>query len=105
MGAEPAIEEATALLAILGMAGVTYLSRIGGIWAMALVPITPRVEATLKALSGSVLVALVVPATLQGGRDFAVAVGLAVVLMAFTGRTLLALTCGVTAAALLRWVS
>ena len=105
MGAEAAVGEATALLAILGMAGVTYLSRIGGIWAMALVPITPRVEATLKALSGSVLVALVVPATLQGGRDFAVAVGLAVVLMALTGRSLLAMTGGVVAAAGLRAIT
>lgn len=102
MDAETAVGEATALLAILGMAGVTYLSRIGGLWTMAFVPITPRVEAALKALSGSVLVALVVPATLQGGRDFAVAVGLAVVLMALTGRSLLAMTGGVAAAALLR---
>ena len=96
------VDDTTAILAILGMAGVTYLSRVGGLWAMAFVPITPRVEAALKALSGSVLVALVVPATLQGGRDFAVAVGFAAVLMALTRRSILAMTCGVATAALLR---
>lgn len=102
MGADTVIDTPTALLAILGMAAVTYLSRIGGVWAMSLVPLTPRVEASLKALSGSVLVALVVPATLHGGRDFIVAIGIAVALMALTGRSLVAMTCGVAAAALLR---
>lgn len=102
MSAGAGIDETTAMIAILAMAAVTYLTRIGGLWAMALVPLTARVEASLKALSGSVLVALVVPATLQGGLDFIVAVVLAVTLTAVTGRGLPAMICGVAAAALLR---
>ena len=102
MSAEAGLADTTALLIILGMAAVTYLTRIGGLWIMALVPLTGRVEAGLKALSGSMLVALVVPAALNGGRDFIVAVVIAVVLTAVTGRGLLAMICGVAAAALLR---
>ncbi|HSK38438.1 MAG TPA: AzlD domain-containing protein, partial [Arenibaculum sp.] len=61
------VDDATTLLAIGAMAGVTYLTRAGGLLVMGFVTLTPRIEAFLRSLSSSVLVALVVPAALNGG--------------------------------------
>ncbi|MBL4876947.1 MAG: AzlD domain-containing protein [Cohaesibacteraceae bacterium] len=55
------IDEMTLVWVLAGMAIITWLTRIGGIWMMAFVPITKRVEHVLTALSGSVLVALEQP--------------------------------------------
>ena len=96
------IDETTAIALIAGMALVTYLSRIGGVWAMNFVRMSPRMEAALKALSGSVLVALVVPAAIRGGPEFLAAVGIAASLTALTGRPLAAMAGGVVAAASIR---
>ena len=81
------IADSVALAAIAGMSVVTYVSRIGGLWLMAFVPLTDRVAGALKALSGSVLIALVVPATLQGDAAMRFAVVASVCAMAVTGRT------------------
>ena len=90
------------LLAIGGMSVVTYLTRIGGIWAMAFVPMSPRVEAMLRALSGSVLVALVLPAAINGGPVFQLAAVAAAGITAWTRRSLLAMGCAIVLAAALR---
>jgi uncharacterized membrane protein len=50
-----------AVLAILAMAVVTYATRIGGILLMARVSLSPRIEAFLRYLSGSVLIAIIAP--------------------------------------------
>ena len=91
------------LVAILGMALVTYLSRAGGVLLMGIVPVTPRVEAFLRYLSSSVLVALVVPAVIES-RDPAtfVAVAVTVLVMAVSRQLVAAMLVGVVAAALLR---
>jgi uncharacterized membrane protein len=91
------------LVAILGMALVTYLTRAGGVLLMGIVPVTPRVEAFLRYLSSSVLVALVVPAVLEG-RDPAtfVAVAVTVLVMAVSRQLVAAMLVGIVAAALLR---
>lgn len=91
-----------ALAAILGMAVATYASRIGGLWIMARVPLTGRVSAFLHALSGSVLVALVVPAALHGDGAAKLALAVSVGIMALTRRALPALALGMAAAALYR---
>ncbi len=90
------------LLAIAGMALVTYATRAGGLWLMVHVPLSPRVEAFLRYLSGSVLVALVVPAAVQEGTAAWVAIAAALLVMLATRRTLLALLLGVLAAAAYR---
>lgn len=99
------VDEKIAIALILGMAVVTYLSRIGGVWAMSFVPMTPRIEAALKALSGSVLVALVVPAAIEGGVEFVAAVAVAAVVTAASSRPLIGMIAGVSVAALMRMVS
>ena len=90
------------LMAIAGMALVTYATRAGGLWLMVHVPLSPRVEAFLRYLSGSVLVALIVPAAVQEGTAAWVAIAAAVLVMLATRRTLLALLLGVLAAAAYR---
>ena len=91
------------LVAILGMALVTYLTRAGGVLLMGIVPVTPRIEAFLRYLSSSVLVALVLPAVIES-RDPAtfVAVAVTVLVMAVSRQLVAAMLVGVVAAALLR---
>lgn len=98
------VAEGMTLLAIVGMAVVTYATRVGGVLLMRLVPITPRVETFLRHLSSSVLVALVAPAALKGGPAAIVAVLVTLLVMATTRQMVAAMTAGVAAAALLRQV-
>ncbi len=99
------VGEGAALLAIAGMALVTYATRAGGVLLMGLVPITPRVEAFLRHLSSSVLVALVAPAALRGEAAALVAVGAAALVMAATRHLIAAMSAGVAGAALLRYAT
>jgi uncharacterized membrane protein len=96
------ISESMALLAIAGMALVTMATRVAGVAIMRFVPITPRVEAFLRALASSVLVALVTPALLRGEVAAAGAVGVAGLVMALTRQAVLAMLAGVLFAALWR---
>lgn len=57
----------TTLITILGMAAVTYFSRIGGLWLMNRMRTTPRLENYLSSLPGCVLVSVVAPAVLTKG--------------------------------------
>ncbi|WP_444679225.1 AzlD family protein [Halomonas sp. E19] len=52
--------------AILIMALVTYLTRAGGVFVMAHVPIGPKVERFINAMAGSVLIAVITPLAIQG---------------------------------------
>ena len=94
------------LVAILGMALVTYLTRAGGVLLMGIVPVTPRVDAFLRYLSSSVLVSLVVPAVLESGDPATfVAVAVTVLVMAVSRQLVAAMLVGIVAAALLRqWI-
>ncbi|MHA7774358.1 AzlD family protein [Roseibium sp. M-1] len=55
------------VLAILGMAAVTYALRAGGYWVMGRMPITPRVRRGLEALPGAIIVSTILPIVLKGG--------------------------------------
>jgi uncharacterized membrane protein len=90
------------LAVILAMAVLTFGTRIGGFWIMRLMPVTPTLEAFLRYLSGSVLVAILAPAVLDGGAPAVAAVLVAVLVMVPTRNMLLAMAGGVTAAAVLR---
>jgi uncharacterized membrane protein len=93
-----------ALLAIAGMALVTYATRAGGLWALGRVTSSARVEAWLRQLPGTVLVAIVVPAAVASGPAGVLAL-LATVLVAMrTGKLPLALLVGVGTVWLLRHV-
>lgn len=92
------------LLVILAMALLTFATRIGGFWIMRFMRVTPALEAFLRYLSGSVLVAILAPAVLAGGAAALLATAVAVAIAARTRNVLLAMTGGVSAAAILRAV-
>ena len=90
------------LLIILIMALVTLATRWGGVFIMAFVPISRRVQQFIRAMSGSVLIALLAPLAAQGdgGGKLALLVtaGVALVLK----KPLPAISAGIVAAALFR---
>ena len=96
------VDETTAFLVIAAMAAITVLTRVGGLWLMASVTLTPRVERALDALVGSVLIALIAPAVVEGDAGAKLAVVVAVAITWLTGRALPALFAGAAAAAALR---
>jgi uncharacterized membrane protein len=55
------------LVAILAMALASYLCRAGGFFLMRFVPITPRVEAALRALPIALMGAILGPVASNGG--------------------------------------
>lgn len=62
-----------ALLAILGMAAVTYAIRVGGFLLANRLPETGFVASWMRHLPGAVLASLVAPAILKGGTAEAIA--------------------------------
>jgi uncharacterized membrane protein len=87
--------DTSALLTIVGMALVTYLTRMGGLWLMGRVALTPRLEAGLRAVPGAVIISILAPSALAAGPAELCA-GLATVLvMLRTRNLLLALVAGV----------
>ncbi len=87
---------------ILGMALITYATRVGGFWLMGRASLTPRIEAWLRALPGAILAALVAPAALAAGPAEAIAAAIAALIAARTGNVLAALLGGVAAVVGLR---
>ncbi len=77
-----------ALLTILGMAVVTYLTRIGGLWLMSHVALSRRLKAWLEYLPGTILVAIVAPVVLGAGLA-EVGAALATLLVAIRTRNVL----------------
>lgn len=92
----------TALLAILIMVIVTYLTRIGGVLVMAWVPIGPRVQRFIQAMSGSVLIAVIVPMAAQGDWGARMALIATLTAMLATRKPLIAIAAGIITAALWR---
>ncbi|OIQ48968.1 Branched-chain amino acid transport protein (AzlD) [Pseudodesulfovibrio hydrargyri] len=90
------------LIAILGMAAVTYLTRISGPWLVRLVQGNQRVEACLSRLPGSILAALLAPLVFAVGTAEAVASGITL-LVALRFRNMpLSLVAGVGSLVVLR---
>lgn len=54
------------LLVIVLMGVVTLLTRFGGVLVMSVIPINRRVESFINAMSGSVLIAILVPVAIEG---------------------------------------
>jgi uncharacterized membrane protein len=92
-------------LAITAMALVTYAIRAGGFWLMGYVPLTRRVRSILNALPGSVIAAIILPLAVRGGTAATVAVVVALAVMALRRNDLLAVMCGMGAAAFIRAIA
>lgn len=54
------------LIVITAMTLVTLITRYGGVFLMSFVPINRRVEGFINGMSGSVLIALIVPMAVEG---------------------------------------
>ena len=91
----------TALVIVL-LGFTAYLTRVGGAVAMRFVRLTPRFDAFLRSVASSVLVALVVPATLKAGPAGWVAVAVGVAVAARTGSAVTAVFVGTAAGAFAR---
>lgn len=83
------------LVAILGMGLVTYATRAGGLWLMARVPDSPRLQAWLRHIPGAILVSLIAPAALASGPAEALAALGTALVAARTRNLLLSLLVGV----------
>ena len=89
--------ELAAYLAIFGMGGVTYLTRIGGPLLLARVSLSPRLDAWLACIPGAVIMSIVAPAVFGSGPS-ELAAGGVTLLAAWRTRSLpLAMLAGVAA--------
>ncbi len=84
-----------ALLTILAMAVVTYLTRIGGVWLMGHVTLSPRMNAWLTYLPGAVIVSIVAPTVFSTGLAETGAALATVLVAARTRNLFLAMIVGV----------
>lgn len=85
----------TVLLVILAMAGVTYATRIAGLWLARRFQPSPRVEAALRHIPGAVLISIVAPLVLTGGPAEIIAALVAAAVMIATDSLPLAVALGV----------
>ena len=95
--------EISSALALGIIAVVTYITRVGGLVILSRMTITKRIERSLGALAGSVLVAIVAPATLEGDLAAKAAVVTAIVIMLLTRNAALAMATGLVAAVAMRF--
>ena len=93
-----------ALLTILGMALVTYLTRVSGLWLMSRVTLSKRMKAWLGYIPGAVIVAIIAPSVLSTGLAEAGAALVTLVVAARTRNLLLAMLTGVGVVVGLRMV-
>ena len=84
-----------ALVTICGMAFVTYLTRVGGVWLMSHVTLSKRMKVWLEYIPGTVIVALVAPTVLTTGFAEAGAALVTLVVEARTRNVLLSMAVGV----------
>ena len=83
------------LVTILGMAGVTYLTRVLGFWMIARMTLKGRLAAALEAVPGAVLMAVIAPTILLQGPAEALA-AVVTLLLAWRLPILVAVIGGVT---------
>ncbi|MCB8820508.1 AzlD family protein [Microvirga rosea] len=89
-------------LAIAAMAIATFLCRIAGAVVMSRVAITPRMERGLRALPGSIILATILPMTIDNGFPAIVSIAAGIVVMMFVRIELAGLAAGLGALSLIR---
>ena len=88
---------------ILGMAFVTVMTRVSGVWLMRNVRVRGRAAAALEAMPGAVLIAIVAPVAFSSGPPEAIAAVITTAL-AFRFPTLVAASVGVLTVVGLRYL-
>ena len=96
------VDDVAAISAVVLLMVVTMATRVGGVWIMSYVAITPRIEAFLRYMATSVLISIVVPATLAASPRIWIAVGAAAIATIGTGSALSAMLIGTALAAFAR---
>ncbi len=91
-----------ALIIVLVMAAVTLATRWGGVFVMAYVPISYRVQQFISAMSGSVLVAILTPMAIDGDISARLALLTTAIVMLLLKKPLPAIAAGILVAALCR---
>lgn len=86
------------------MAAAAFLCRMAGFTLMRFVPLTPRVEAALRATPLAVMSGIVALALASGGLAEGLALGVVVTVTWITGRDVTAALVGVAVVAALRWL-
>lgn len=94
--------ETLAIVTILAMAVVTYATRAGGFWLSTRFALSQRLERTLQAIPGAVLVSLVAPQIATGGVAAAVASVGTIAVAARTRNLLAAVATGAVLVSVLR---
>jgi len=95
--------ERSVFATIAGMAVVTYLTRVGGVWLAGRVARPERLEEWLRPVPGALLAAVVAPAAVGAGWQGVVGLAVVVCVMARWGNLLLAAGLGTGLVVLLRW--
>ncbi|WP_375571281.1 AzlD domain-containing protein [Ahrensia marina] len=88
-----------AWLAIGAMVVMTLLAKMMGFWVLGRVPLTPRLRRGLEALPGGVILATIVPITLESGPAGLLGIGVATLVMAATKKDWLAVGLGLASVA------
>lgn len=91
-----------ALLAILAMMVTTILAKTMGFWILGRVPLTARVRRGLEALPGGVILATIVPITLESGLPGMAGIAVATAVMMLTRKDWLAVAAGLATVAAIR---
>lgn len=81
------------------MAVVTLITRFGGVLVMSFIPIGPRVESFINAMSGSVLIAILVPIAVEGDAGARLALLATAGVMLLLKRPMPAIAAGIATAA------
>ena len=90
-------------LAVLVLAVASYACRAGGFLLMRFVPITPRIEAALRAVPLAVMVGIVTPSAASGRVPELAALAAVAIVMKRSGNELLAALAGLAVVAGGRW--
>jgi uncharacterized membrane protein len=94
------VDTVAAIGAVLLLTLVTIATRIGGVWIMSYVEITPRIESFLKYMAVSVLVSIVIPTTAAAPPRIWLAVGASALVSIATRSAMGAMLTGVALAAI-----
>ncbi len=92
----------TTLITILGIAVVTYLTRVGGIWLMSFVHVSEGFKTWVNILPGTILIAIIAPTVFSGSFADAGASLATVLVFVRTRNVLLSMVIGIGAVVGLR---
>lgn len=92
------------LLVIAVMTLVTLMTRYGGVFLMSFVPINRRVEGFINGMSGSVLIALILPMAVQGDMAARLSLLATLVIFLLLKKPLPAIAAGISMAAAWRYL-